>query len=65
MGVFVLGLGLMAAAARTRMVGPRFSPAFWLVAAVLTADWLYAVADIALASSRAQANPSENDGWQV
>ena len=62
-GIFLLGLGLLA-------VLPHgtgrayFTPGFWIVSAVLTADWVYAVADAVLAAPSKNA-PAEKDGWQV
>lgn len=67
-GVFLLGLGLMAIlphGAGNREGGTYFSPAFWIVSAVLAADWIYAVADAALSAPSKDNSPSEKDGWQV
>ncbi len=68
-GVFLLGLGLLALLPHGPQGRTYFGPAFWLVTALLTADWLYAVADIARASSRPDSKSSkpksEKDGWQV
>lgn len=62
-GIFLLGLGLLAllphGAGRA-----YFSPAFWVVSAVLTADWVYAVADGALAGPPKSPSPAEKEGWQ-
>jgi hypothetical protein len=62
--VYVLCLGLFALLPHGHGRGSYFGPGFWLVAIVMTADWLYAVIDTARASSRA-AMPPEKDGWQV
>jgi len=64
LAIFLLGLGLLA-------VLPHgtgrayFTPAFWCVTAVITADWVYAVADAALAAPAKDASSPETDGWQV
>lgn len=63
-GVFVLCLGLFTLLPH----GPGrayFGLGFWLLLAVVTGDWLYAVADAALSSSRAASSAPEKDGWQV
>lgn len=52
--VFLLGLVLLAQLPRWESGGSYFGPAFWFVSALLAADWLYAVADAALASSRSE-----------
>jgi hypothetical protein len=49
LGVLVLGLGLLAALEHGASGRSFFGPAFWVVAALLAADWVYAVADAALA----------------
>ncbi|HEY5316060.1 MAG TPA: hypothetical protein VIK18_26265, partial [Pirellulales bacterium] len=51
-GIFLLGLGLLTVLSRGESGRTFFGPAFWIVNAVLTADWIYAVADAAQASSR-------------
>ena len=51
-GIFLLGLLLLAVIPHGGSGRSYFGPAFWLVAALLTADWLYAVADAVQASSR-------------
>lgn len=63
-GVFLLGLGLLTLLPHGHGRGSHFGSGFWLIIAALAADWLYAVADVALASSRASV-PAEKDGWQV
>lgn len=62
--VFVLCLGLFTQLPHGAGRGSYFGPAFWLLSAVATGDWLYAVVDAARASSSAP-TPSEKDGWQV
>ena len=64
-GVFVLGLLIMAHLPHEGHGRSYFGPAFWLVSALLTADWLYAVVDIARAPARTDSKPPEKDGWQV
>lgn len=49
-GVFVLGLGLLALLPHGGPGVSYFTPAFWLVTALLAGDWLYAVADAAAGS---------------
>jgi len=63
-GIFVLCLGLFSLLPHGSGRGSHFGLGFWLISIVLMADWLYAVIDAALASSRA-AMPPEKDGWQV
>ena len=56
-GVFLLGLLLLALLPHGGSGRSYFGPAFWLVAALLAGDWLYAVADAAQASSRKEDGP--------
>ena len=56
-GVFLLGLLLLALLPHAGSGRSYFGPAFWLVTALLAADWLYAVADAAQASSRKEDSP--------
>lgn len=51
-GVFLLGLLLLALLPHERSGRSYFGPLFWVVTALLAADWLYAVADAAQASGR-------------
>lgn len=51
-GVFLAGLGLMALLPKGGTGHSYFGAGFWLVSALLTADWVYAVADIALSSKQ-------------
>lgn len=51
-GIFLLGLGLLAGLSHGASGRSFFGPVFWIVNAVLTADWIYAVADAAQANSR-------------
>lgn len=63
-GIFLVGLGLLAILPH----GIRrtdYSPGFWIVSALLTAEWVYAIADAALAAPPKTASPAEKDGWQV
>ncbi len=53
-GIFLLGLLLLAWLPHGGSGRSYFGPAFWLVTALMTADWLYAVADAVQASSRKQ-----------
>ncbi len=62
--VFVLCLGLFTLLPHGAGRGSYFGPAFWLLSAVATGDWLYAVVDAVRVSSGTPA-PSEEDGWQV
>lgn len=67
-GIFVLGLGLFAGLAHGAPAHAKasyFGPGYWLAGGLLAADWLYAVVDAALASSRAEPNAAEKDGWQI
>ncbi len=51
--IYVAGLGLLALLPRGTSGQSYFGPGFWLISALMTADWVYAVADIALASKSA------------
>jgi len=51
-GIFLMGLVLLSQLPRWEASGSYFGPAFWFVAVLLAGDWLYAVADAALVSSR-------------
>ncbi len=51
-GVFLLGLLLLALLPHGGAGRSYFGPAFWLVTALMTGDWLYAIADAAQASAR-------------
>ncbi len=62
-GIFLLGLGLLALLPHGTGRA-YFSPGFWIVSAILTADWVYAVADAVVAAPSKNV-PTEKDGWQV
>jgi len=51
-GIFLLGLLLLALLPHAGSGRSYFGPAFWVVAALLAGDWLYAVADAAQASGK-------------
>jgi len=57
-GIFLLGLLLLALLPHGGSGRSYFGPAFWLVSALLTGDWLYAVADAAQAASHKEDGPS-------
>ena len=50
--IYLLGILLLALLPHGGSGRSYFGPAFWLVTALMTGDWLYAVADAAQASSR-------------
>ena len=56
-GIFLLGLLLLALLPHGGSGRSYFGPAFWLVTALMTGDWLYAVADSVQASSRKEDDP--------
>ena len=56
-GIFLLGLLLLALLPHGGSGRSYFGPAFWLVSALMTGDWLYAVADSVQASSRKEGGP--------
>jgi len=56
-GIFLLGLLLLALLPHGGSGRSYFGPAFWLVSALMTGDWLYAVADSVQASSRKEDDP--------
>ncbi len=63
-GIFLVGLGLLAILPHG--TGRNyFTPGFWIVSAVLTADWIYSIVDAAQAAPTKSASPPEKDGWQV
>ena len=64
-GVFLLCLFLFAHLPHGPGRASYFGPEFWLVSVVAAGDWLYAVADAGLSSSRAASRAPEKDGWQV
>lgn len=51
--IYVAGLGLLAVLPKGSPGQSYFGPGFWLISALMTADWVYAVADIAFASKSA------------
>ena len=56
-GIFLLGLLLLALLPHGGSGRSYFGPAFWVVSALMTGDWLYAVADSIQASSRKEDDP--------
>lgn len=52
--IYLLGILLLALLPHGGSGRSYFGPGFWLVTALMTADWLYAVADAVQASSRKQ-----------
>ena len=52
--VFVLGLGLLALLPHGASGRAFFGPAFWIISALLTGDWIYSVADAVSFSSRGE-----------
>jgi len=51
--IYVAGLGMLALLPKGNPGQSYFGPGFWLISALMTADWVYAVADIAFASKSA------------
>ncbi len=51
--IYIAGLGMLALLPRGTAGQSYFGPGFWIISALMTADWIYAVADIALASKSA------------
>lgn len=51
--IYIAGLGLLALLPKGTAGQSYFGPGFWIISALMTADWVYAVADIALASKSA------------
>ena len=63
-GIFLVGLGLLAILPHG--TGRNyFTPSFWIVSAILTADWIYAIADAAQAAPTKNTSSVEKDGWQI
>lgn len=51
--IYVAGLGMLALLPKGSPGQSYFGPGFWIISALMTADWVYAVADIAFASKSA------------
>lgn len=70
-GIFLIGLVLLAILPHG--TGRNyFTPGFWIVSAVLTADWIYSIADAAQvapiknsSASVKNSSPPGKDGWQI
>ena len=63
-GIFLIGLGLLAIVPHG--IGRNyFTPSFWIVSAILTADWIYAIADAAQSAPTKNVSPGDKDGWQI
>ena len=51
--IYIAGLGMLALLPKGSSGQSYFGPGFWIISALMTADWVYAVADIAFASKSA------------
>ena len=64
-GIYLLGLCLLAVLPHGIGRHTEISPGFWVVSALLTAEWIYAVLDSTFASSPNSTASPEKDGWQI